>query len=65
MKELRIPASVDKTKKTSLNVNIETAAIVRRIALAEGRGKNLSSLIYDMAVAYVAAKHPDWAIEEA
>jgi len=64
MKELRIPASSEK-KKASLTIDADTASIVRRIALAEGRARNLSSVVNDMVQAYITAKHPDWTLEDA
>lgn len=33
--------------------------------MAEGRAKNLTAVVNDMVQAYVAAKHPDWTLEDA
>lgn len=65
MKDIRIPSSFNKLKRATLTVDLDTAAIIRRIALAEGRGKDVTAVLNDMVQAYVAAKHPDWSIEDA
>lgn len=64
MKELKIPTNLEKRTKASLTIDADTAVIIRRIAHAEGRARNLSSLVSDMVHIYVAEKHPDWTIEE-
>lgn len=60
MKELRIPGRATKQLKGSLTVDADTAAVFRKVAFAEGRSRNLTSLLDDMIKAYVAEKHPDW-----
>ena len=64
MKELKIPTNLEKRSKASLTIDADAAGIIRRIAYAEGRARNLSALVNDMIQVYVAEKHPDWTIEE-
>jgi hypothetical protein len=60
MKDLRIPGRAAADNKATLTVDADTAVVVRKIASAEGRSKNLTALVDDMIRAYLAAKHPDW-----
>lgn len=64
MKELRIPGNPDKRQVGRLSVNQDTALIVKRIAMAEGRSRKLDDVINDMVTAYIASKHPDWTFED-
>lgn len=64
MKELRIPGNPEVQRKASITVDADTAVIVRKIAVAEGRAKNMTAVLNDMIKAYLAAEHPDWSLHE-
>lgn len=59
MRELRIPGRALQPK-ASLTVDADTATVFRKVALAEGRSRNLTALLDDMIRVYVTSKHPDW-----
>lgn len=47
-------------RKGSLTIDAEIADAVRRIAAAEGRSRELSSVVRDMVRIYLQEKHPEW-----
>lgn len=46
--------------KSSLSVSSEVATLIRRIARAEGRSRELTRVLQDMASAYLERAHPEW-----